>query len=73
MSGTDYLNATPEEKLAYDITYALSHSRFRLRKGEADSVLAIVGQQVVEHLKRSGWTLEKKQPLLPSSTPTGGN
>ena len=65
----DHFNATKEDQLAYDIAYALRRSRFRLRKGEADSALGIVAQQVVEHLKLTGWLLEKKPPLLPSSTP----
>ncbi len=61
----DFLNATPDEKLAYTIAYSLSRSPFALKRGNADDVLKIIARDIIKHMKESGWSFEHKSSMYP--------
>lgn len=49
---------TPEERLAFDVAFALRRSPYRLKRQDTDYQL--VAEKIVQHLQLCGWRLVKK-------------
>lgn len=66
----------PDDRLAFDIAYALSRHRKALRKTPDHNgveYLTTVAQAVIRHLALCGWDLSKRPPMAPHSTHGSGS